>query len=111
MGNFMEQTAAVAGSGNDPQAQHPQAKRALVRSHHIRRYKMQAELTVNGTRHRLDLDPRSTLLDTLRHDLGLTGTKKGCDHGQCGACTVLLNGRRINACLALTVMHDGDEIV
>lgn len=71
---------------------------------------MQLQLTVNGARHALDLDPRTTLLDALRHHLGLTGSKKGCDHGQCGACTVLLNGRRINACLALAVMHDGDEI-
>jgi xanthine dehydrogenase YagT iron-sulfur-binding subunit len=65
---------------------------------------------VNGARHALDLDPRTTLLDALHHDLGLTGSKKGCDHGQCGACTILVNGRRINACLALAVMHGGDEI-
>jgi xanthine dehydrogenase YagT iron-sulfur-binding subunit len=68
------------------------------------------ELTINGARHTLELDPRTTLLDALRHHLGLAGTKKGCDHGQCGACTILLNGRRINACLTLACMHDGDEI-
>ena len=68
------------------------------------------ELRINGARHSLELDPRTTLLDALRHHLGLTGTKKGCDHGQCGACTVLLNGRRINACLTLACMHDGDAI-
>nr|WP_321983811.1 2Fe-2S iron-sulfur cluster-binding protein [uncultured Lichenicoccus sp.] len=56
------------------------------------------------------LDPRVTLLDALREHLLLTGTKKGCDHGQCGACTVMLNGRRINACLSLAVMHDGEAI-
>ena len=67
-------------------------------------------LTINGTAHPLDADPRTTLLDALRHHLNLTGTKKGCDHGQCGACTVLVNGRRINACLTLACMHDGDEI-
>lgn len=67
-------------------------------------------LRINGSEQALDLDPRTTLLDALRHQLGLTGTKKGCDHGQCGACTVLVNGRRINACLSLAVMHDGDEI-
>jgi xanthine dehydrogenase YagT iron-sulfur-binding subunit len=67
-------------------------------------------LTVNGEDHALSLDPRTTLLDALRHHLGLTGSKKGCDHGQCGACTVLVNGERINACLALACMHDGDEI-
>jgi xanthine dehydrogenase YagT iron-sulfur-binding subunit len=71
---------------------------------------MQVQMTVNGAFHALDLDPRTTLLDALRHHLGLTGTKKGCDHGQCGACTVLLNGRRINACLALAVMHEGQDI-
>jgi len=68
-------------------------------------------LTVNGQDHRLEVDPRTTLLDALRERLHLTGSKKGCDHGQCGACTVLLGGRRINSCLALAVMHDGDEIV
>ena len=57
-----------------------------------------------------DLDPRTTLLDVCRHHLQITGPKKGCDHGQCGACTMLVNGRRINSCLALAVMHDGDEI-
>jgi xanthine dehydrogenase YagT iron-sulfur-binding subunit len=67
-------------------------------------------LTVNGRRHALDLDPRVTLLDALREHLGLTGTKKGCDQGQCGACTVIVNGQRINSCLTLAVMHAGDEI-
>lgn len=67
-------------------------------------------LTINGQEHTFDGDPRTTLLDFLRHDCGLTGTKKGCDHGQCGACTVLVNGTRINACLTLAVMHDGDEV-
>ncbi|KAB2358094.1 2Fe-2S iron-sulfur cluster-binding protein [Actinomadura montaniterrae] len=68
-------------------------------------------LVVNGTEHRLRVDTRASLLDTLREDLGLTGSKKGCDHGQCGACTVLLDGRRANACLALAVAHDGAEVV
>ncbi|NDV50080.1 2Fe-2S iron-sulfur cluster-binding protein [Salipiger sp. PrR003] len=72
---------------------------------------MQTTLTVNGTRHQLDLDPRVTLLDALRDHIGLTGAKKGCDHGQCGACTVIADGRRINACLTLAVMHDDAEIV
>lgn len=65
---------------------------------------------VNGVRRELELDLRTTLLDTLREHLDLTGTKKGCDHGQCGACTVIVNGRRINSCLSLAVMHDGDQI-
>jgi len=68
-------------------------------------------LVVNGTTHRLRLDHRTTLLDALREHLGLTGTKKGCDHGQCGACTVLIDGRRANACLALAVAHDGADVV
>jgi len=67
-------------------------------------------LRVNGQRHELRLEPRVTLLDALREGIGLTGTKKGCDHGQCGACTVLADGRRINACLTLAIMHEGEEI-
>jgi xanthine dehydrogenase YagT iron-sulfur-binding subunit len=68
------------------------------------------ELQINGHQHSLSLDPRTTLLDALREHLALTGSKKGCDHGQCGACTVLLDGRRINSCLTLAVMHDGQSI-
>lgn len=71
---------------------------------------MDISLRVNGAEHRLSLDPRTTLLDALREHLRLTGTKKGCDHGQCGACTVLVNGRRINSCLTLAAMHDGDHV-
>jgi xanthine dehydrogenase YagT iron-sulfur-binding subunit len=67
-------------------------------------------LTVNGKAEPLELDTRTTLLDALREHLHLTGTKKGCDHGQCGACTVIVNGRRINSCLTLAAMHDGDSI-
>lgn len=67
-------------------------------------------LKVNGKDVRMTLDPRTTLLDALREHLHLTGTKKGCDHGQCGACTVIVEGRRINSCLTLALMHDGDEI-
>ncbi len=67
-------------------------------------------LSVNGKVHELELDTRTSLLDVLREHLQLTGTKKGCDHGQCGACTVMIDGRRINSCLTLAVMHDGEEI-
>ena len=68
-------------------------------------------LTVNGQPQQLELDPRTSLLDALREHLHLTGTKKGCDHGQCGACTVLINDRRINSCLTLAVMHEHDDVV
>ncbi|GAB3686200.1 hypothetical protein GCM10028792_40160 [Salinisphaera aquimarina] len=65
---------------------------------------------VNGKMQHIDLPPNVVLLDALRDRLGLTGTKKGCDHGQCGACTVLVNGEAVNSCLALAVVHDGDDI-
>jgi xanthine dehydrogenase YagT iron-sulfur-binding subunit len=68
------------------------------------------DLQINGHSHSLTLDPRTTLLDALREHLALTGSKKGCDHGQCGACTVLIEGRRINSCLTLAVMHDSQSI-
>jgi len=68
-------------------------------------------LTVNGQAQLLTVDNRSTLLDVLRERLGLTGTKKGCDHGQCGACTILLDGRRVNSCLVFAVAHDGAQII
>ncbi len=67
-------------------------------------------LRVNGTRHSLNVDSRMSLLDLLRERLGLTGSKKGCDHGQCGACTVLIDGRRANSCLALAIAQDGLDI-
>jgi xanthine dehydrogenase YagT iron-sulfur-binding subunit len=71
---------------------------------------VKVELQINGHLHSLTLDPRTTLLDALREHLALTGSKKGCDHGQCGACTVLIEGRRINSCLTLAVMHDGQSV-
>ncbi|OYY91320.1 MAG: (2Fe-2S)-binding protein [Sphingomonas sp. 28-66-16] len=67
-------------------------------------------IKVNGEAHEFSGDPRTTLLDFLRDGLGLHGSKKGCDHGQCGACTVIVDGRRINSCLSLAIMHDGDEV-
>lgn len=73
-------------------------------------HSMALTLTVNGETRQLDVDTRTTLLDALRENLALTGTKKGCDHGQCGACTVLVDGRRVNACLTLALMHEGAQI-
>jgi xanthine dehydrogenase YagT iron-sulfur-binding subunit len=67
-------------------------------------------LRINGKDHKLNIDPRTTLLDCIRETVTLTGTKKGCDHGQCGACTVHVNGRRVLSCLNLALMHDGEEI-
>jgi xanthine dehydrogenase YagT iron-sulfur-binding subunit len=90
----MASQATSAQAAAEPESMHPE----------------NVTLTVNGRRHALDLDPRTTLLDALREHLGLTGTKKGCDQGQCGACTVIVNGQRINSCLTLAVMHTGDEI-
>ncbi len=71
---------------------------------------MSDTITVNGTARAIPDDPRVSLLDFLREHVGLTGTKKGCDHGQCGACTVIVNGVRINSCLTLAAMHDGDSV-
>ncbi|HWX49566.1 MAG TPA: aldehyde dehydrogenase iron-sulfur subunit PaoA [Roseomonas sp.] len=88
------QTAATTGLANAPGA----ATMSKV------------SFTVNGEARALELDTRTSLLDALREHLHLTGTKKGCDHGQCGACTAMINGRRINTCLTLAVMHEGDSI-
>jgi xanthine dehydrogenase YagT iron-sulfur-binding subunit len=99
--------ATTMAAGAAPQvaaaaADEPPAARAPVMA--------QVSMTVNGQARTLDVDTRTTLLDALRETLKLTGTKKGCDHGQCGACTVLVGGRRINSCLSLAVMHQGDSI-
>jgi xanthine dehydrogenase YagT iron-sulfur-binding subunit len=87
---------AHAGAPGTPDARPPQS--------------VSVRLRVNGEDQRLELDIRTSLLDAVREHLGLTGSKKGCDHGQCGACTILLNGRRVNSCLSLAVMHQDDEI-
>ncbi|GJE54259.1 MULTISPECIES: aldehyde dehydrogenase iron-sulfur subunit PaoA [Methylobacterium] len=75
-----------------------------------RAVKTPVSLTINGRRHDLELDTRTSLLDAVREHAHLTGSKKGCDHGQCGACTMIVGGRRINSCLTLAIMHQGDEI-
>lgn len=94
-------TAAIAPSGAMAAPKSANAPRPPV---------AKTALMVNGKQHEIELDTRTTLLDALREHLKLTGTKKGCDHGQCGACTVMVDGRRINSCLSLAVMHDGEEI-
>ncbi|WP_122679094.1 aldehyde dehydrogenase iron-sulfur subunit PaoA [Pseudomonas viridiflava] len=97
-------TAALASTEFAQAAQDTSARSAdAPASSHV-------AFTLNGRRYSLDVDNRATLLDVLRERLHLTGTKKGCDHGQCGACTVIVEGRRINACLTLAVMHEGDTI-
>jgi xanthine dehydrogenase YagT iron-sulfur-binding subunit len=108
---FMQSAAAAAAVGAVPygKAQTPlgDAVQAAAAGEHVQ----PLTLNVNGRPYVLALEPRVTLLDALREYIGLTGTKKGCDRGQCGACTVLVNGRRINSCLSLAVAHAEDEIV
>ena len=99
--NFANQTKAQTISSQSPTP----ARQAPTPASSIN-----VMLRVNGTQHALKIESRVTLLDALREYIGLTGTKKGCNHGQCGACTVLVDGRRINSCLALACMHDGDEL-
>src|SRR5882757_4485045 len=93
-------TSLPAGTGTAGAFVHSSEPPAMAR----------VSIKVNGRARSLELDTRTTLLDALREHLELTGTKKGCDHGQCGACTVIAGGRRINSCLTLAVMHEGDQI-
>jgi xanthine dehydrogenase YagT iron-sulfur-binding subunit len=111
MTNMTRRTVITAGAAAAGVALNPLTLRAQEKSAPGRSGAVPVRLLVNGKEHRLDLDGRTTVLDALRDHLQLTGTKKGCDHGQCGACTVLVNGRRINSCLTLAVMHPGDEIL
>jgi xanthine dehydrogenase YagT iron-sulfur-binding subunit len=97
-------SAAAIAAPLDAAAQAPQARTSAATP------SSRVSLEVNGAARELELDNRTSLLDALREHLHLTGTKKGCDHGQCGACTVLVNGERINACLTLAVMHQGDKV-
>ena len=102
--------ASVAFSAAPPRA-HAQAPAVSVQDAVPRAVSMsKVSFNVNGRAREVALDTRTTLLDALREHLHLTGSKKGCDHGQCGACTVIVGGRRINSCLSLAVMHEGDEI-
>jgi len=107
---FLIHTGAITtGLAADPAFQ-AAAAAAVPREGPLAGEPVPVRLRINGRAHELILDPRVTLLDALREELHFTGTKKGCDHGQCGACTVLVDGRRINACLALAVAHDGHEV-
>jgi xanthine dehydrogenase YagT iron-sulfur-binding subunit len=109
--DFLQQAAAggVVVAGGVTAAAHTQALKA-ERSKPAQPGAVTVSLQVNGKAHELKLDARVTLLDALREHLGMTGSKKGCDHGQCGACTVLIDGRRIYSCLTLAVMQDGARV-
>jgi xanthine dehydrogenase YagT iron-sulfur-binding subunit len=101
----LEASTALAAAAAMPAAAQPQQGEALASTPLV-----PVKLIINGTERVFSVDARTSLLDLLREHAGLTGSKKGCDHGQCGACTVLLEGRRINSCLSLAVMHDGEHV-
>ncbi|KVA11245.1 2Fe-2S iron-sulfur cluster binding domain-containing protein [Burkholderia sp. AU19243] len=110
---FLQSAAAAATVGAAAPHVHPQPAHAAAApavAHRDAAPAQPVHLDINGRAYTLQLEPRVTLLDALREYAGLTGTKKGCDRGQCGACTVLVDGRRINACLTLAVMHEGQRI-
>jgi xanthine dehydrogenase YagT iron-sulfur-binding subunit len=101
---------AAVGAGQLHAVAFADTAEAPVRDTPVSGATMRVRLNVNGRDHDLDIDPRTTLLDCVRDHLQLTGTKKGCDHGQCGACTVHVDGRRVNSCLSLAVTHEGEAI-
>jgi xanthine dehydrogenase YagT iron-sulfur-binding subunit len=104
-------SAQLAGCAATPPAGSPSPNAAMPQPTGDRAPVMlPVQLRINGTNHSITVDSRTTLLDALRENLSMKGSKKGCDHGQCGACTVLIDGRRTNSCLALAVMHDGQAI-
>ncbi len=105
---FLKQSSALAGLFLMPPLQTPAAPVAPLYANTVTRRSI--TLRINRKAYKLDVEPRETLLDVMRERLDLTGSKKGCDHGQCGACTVHIDGRSANACLLLAVMHQGQEI-
>lgn len=110
-GQLMIASTVVAAFANFPRRTFAQKKPLLpTPTSSMEVSSIPVKLRINGAEHGLEIDPRVTLLDALRERIGLTGTKKGCDHGQCGACTVLVDGRRINSCLTLAVMQEGAAI-
>lgn len=107
---FLAASAASVAAGSLPKpAAAETADGQTIQTHSVENG-TDVDISVNGIRRIITVDPRVTLLDAVRNHLALTGTKKGCDHGQCGACTVLVNGTRVNSCLTLAVMHDGDAV-
>lgn len=106
--DFLKQSTALAALSLAP----PALLKAAENDEKIAEYfeKVPLQLEINGVKHSVSIEPRVTLLDLLREHLQLTGTKKGCDHGQCGACTVHVNGRRVNSCLTLAIMQEGKKI-
>ena len=103
-------TSVASGVGLPLAAQAGAFAPTSASASHASDQRITTTLTINGRKQSVHADPRTTLLDALREHLQITGTKKGCDHGQCGACTVHVNGRRVNACLSLLAMHEGDEV-
>ncbi|MBY0382989.1 MAG: 2Fe-2S iron-sulfur cluster binding domain-containing protein [Xanthobacteraceae bacterium] len=105
------QTLGIAGVAAGATGWHTDAQAApAANGTEVPDYFVDAKLTINGKSYSEKIDPRTTLLDFLREHVQLTGTKKGCDHGQCGACTVHVNGRRVNSCLSFAAAHEGDEV-
>ncbi len=107
---FLQSALAAAAATKAPAALAEAAARSADTGPAPQAPPRPVQLNINGKDYQLTLEPRVTLLDALREYIGMTGSKKGCDRGQCGACTVLVNGRRINSCLTLAVMHEGDKI-
>jgi xanthine dehydrogenase YagT iron-sulfur-binding subunit len=108
--NFLKQTSLLTAVALTPGVAVKAAENHLDEKVAAAFEKLPLNLTVNGTAHKLSIEPRVTLLDLLREQLDLTGTKKGCDYGQCGACTVHVDGHRVNSCLTLAMMVDGKKV-